>query len=213
LLAVASHRDKGATSEFIVKEIKIALEVGAPAFVIREASVAPSWPTELVREIVVDDLSTITDQDLDDWMSNLVEVPKPPRPAQCFFGHPIEQKWQDLWDHAHRTVQAATGLQCIDGDSVNDVDNVPQRITEYIRNATYCLFDISPKENGDQATNTYIEAGIRIGANKPFGIICRGPRRDPPFMFKTRQVEYYSDEADMIARIRLLCAPYQRILE
>jgi hypothetical protein len=234
VIAVASHRADGLSSQFICREIRTAIDLDIPVLLLREAKVRPVWmgadPAALPKDWTVKfspvsalpvgsveheiaDLETLSEGDLKDYVGDFFEALRPPRkPAYCFLGHPIEDERRPLWDYAHQSVQAVTGLKCFDGDRMRG-ESAPLEIAARIRDATFCVFDISDKADGDPALNTHIEAGIRIGADKPYGLICKGPRRKPPFMFGTKQVEFYDDDAGMIACIRHLCAPYQRILE
>jgi hypothetical protein len=56
-------------------------------------------------------------------------------------------------------------------------------------------------------------SGIAIGAETPFELVCRGPRRRPPFIFRHRQVWFYETETDLIGLIRRLVMPYRRVVD
>lgn len=58
--------------------------------------------------------------------------------------------------------------------------------------------------------NTIVEAGIALGACTKLHLVARGPRHTPTFMFRDQQVEYYSDDAELLGKVHRIVYPYRR---
>lgn len=59
--------------------------------------------------------------------------------------------------------------------------------------------------------NSCIEGGIALGCDKVLYLTCRGADRTPPFMFCNRQVWFYEDDLDLIAKLRQIAAEHRRM--
>jgi hypothetical protein len=95
-------------------------------------------------------------------------------------------------------------MPCIIGDRLRE-GQVQQLITKKISDAFVMIADIS-----EDNINTLVEAGIARGTGKRLHLMARGPRRKPPFMFRDQQVEYYSDDVELLGTLHRIIYPYRR---
>ncbi|HWE21724.1 MAG TPA: toll/interleukin-1 receptor domain-containing protein [Hyphomicrobiaceae bacterium] len=208
LAAFVPHRGGGSTSKYILNEIGIAKSLGIPSIIFVDPSVdfPSSVPFDPSIAYKVD-----LDGDGDEIATEIVtrlseESLEPVKPAHCFMGHSFKHDQALYWPVARRALQVATGLPCISGDEVLGGD-VQEQIVDRIREAVFCVFDIT-----DDRLNSCIEAGIAMGGRANYELICRVPRRRPPFMFRHRQVFFYETQADLVGLLARLAYPYRRII-
>jgi hypothetical protein len=208
LVAVVSHRGEGKTSSYILREIEFASSVGLPALALVENGVDTSferWPNVIARPLppLQSDISAALDGVISDFAETVGE---PPRPAHAFFGHSFDGTDAETWSCVRRCIEVDSGLPCISGDSIAGGD-VQHQIIERIRDATFCVFDIT-----EDRLNSCIEAGIALGADTAFELVCKAPRRRPPFIFRHRQVWFYETPTELIGLVRKLALPYRRVV-
>jgi hypothetical protein len=232
-ICVLSHRGQGKTSKYFFDEMRVARKLGLPILAFIEEAVKEDlseWEDVISRR--VPQLDPFPESILDEGISDFSEYARQPapRPAYCFLGHAFKEEQTKTdskaartpssksksaepefdrknWEYVRRGVEVVTGLPCISGDAVKG-GGIQEQIIERIRNATFCLFDIS-----NNRLNSCIEAGMAIGARTPFELVCRGPRRSPDaFMFRTTEVWYYDTPAELVGLVRRLALPYRRVM-
>jgi hypothetical protein len=208
LVAVVSHRGEGRTSPYISREVSLARKIGVPVLAITEEGVEPedfASAGALVRVTrpFTGDIAARLDEILEEFAD---EVGDPLHPAYAFFGHSFDRAEAEIWSCVRRAVQAVAGIPCVSGDEIAGGD-VQQQIIQRIQKATVCLFDITADR-----LNSCIEAGIALGAPTPFELVCRAPRRRPPFLFRDRQVWFYESTTELIGLVRKLMLPFRRVV-
>lgn len=208
LVAVVSHRGDGKTSSYIIREIGLAKTVGIPVLALVDEAVTAdlgNWEqlTVVRTPSHEGDISAILEKTLGQFAE---DVGEPPRPVHCFLGHSFGGADADVWKCVQRCVQTVSGMACISGDEILGGD-VQMQIIGRIRDASFCLFDIT-----EDRLNSCIEAGVALGANTPFELICRGPRRRPPFLFRHRQVWFYDSPTELVGLVRKLSLPFRRVV-
>jgi hypothetical protein len=207
VVALLSHRGGGRTSPFFLRELRVGRTLGLPVLVVAEEAVTEFEVGASDRVVRIANLAAAEQagvrQQIDEFGEILAD---PPRPAHCFFGHTFKGPDLELFGYARRCVQSTTGVPCISGDEILG-GNAQEQITARIRDATFCIFDIT-----EDRLNSCVEAGIAIGAGTPFEIITQGTRRTPPYMFRKWQLHNYADGKDLIGLVRKLSAPYRRVV-
>ena len=111
---------------------------------------------------------------------------------------------------ACKLIQQITGMVCIMGENVDSSRGSAQEtIASLIRKVFLVIADVS-QDN----INTLIEAGIARGANVDYRLIASQTfgfrRKRPPYMFRDKQVYYYSNDARLLGRIHQLAFPFRR---
>jgi hypothetical protein len=220
-VALIPNRD-GKTSGFILDEVRLAIEERLPLWLVVDEGLGEDIVPPAVINVA---RLTLSAAEIDDKarLGDAAETFKEQfdsdvSPAYCFFGHVYRDDTQALYRLASRCIEAVAGMRCHTGDELFG-DTLQPEIVERITSSTFAIFDISDDDkepddrSGSQALNTCIEAGIAIGAGVPMHLIARGPRRDPPFMFRNREVFYYETPLDLIGLMRRLSRPYRRVSE
>lgn len=206
--AFVPHRGSGATSKYILEEIRVSRELGMPSLIVADKDIDLSrTPLLDPSQVFKMDLSSPDISGLAAALEELVEnAVEPVAGSHCFLGHSFRDETVAYWPTAKRALQVATGLPCISGDEVPGGD-VQAQIVKRIKEAELCIFDIS-----DDRLNSCIEAGIALGSGARFELISLVPRRRPPFMFRDRQVFFYEDHGDLVGLISRLAHPYRRVV-
>jgi hypothetical protein len=214
VIALVPHRG-GKTSGFILDEVRLAIELKLPLWLIVDAGLSLH---ELVPQAASAASVEIADADLEredalraagqDFVESLRA---PAEPAYCFLGHVYRKERALTYRLAGQCVEAVAGMPCHIADDMYG-DTMQPRIVDMIGAATYAIFDISD-DNAEPALNTCIEAGIALGAGVPMFLIARGARRDPPFMFRNLQVSFYEDELELLGIVRRASLEHRRITE
>jgi TIR domain len=208
IAAFVPHRGGGGTSKYIIKEIEIAQALGIASTIFIDPAVDASRIDGLEpASICKIDLNSDGDEFANEIIAQLSEASlEPVKPAHCFMGHSFKHEQSSYWPVARRALQVATGLPCISGDEVLGGD-VQEQIANRIREAVFCIFDIT-----DDRLNSCIEAGIALGGRANFELVCKVPRRRPPFMFRHRQVFFYDTHADLVGLLTRLAYPYRCVI-
>jgi hypothetical protein len=205
IAAVLPHRGNGSTSEPMLREIAIGLELGLPALIAAEPDVRLSGELEKLAVRLPTEVSELTLTNvLKNGIEDLVdEWKKPLSPHYTFFATDLtlnDKRNQIIANHIERI----TAMPCIIGDRLVE-GQVQQLITEKISHAFMIIADIS-----EHNVNTLIEAGIARGANRDFHLISGGVRKSPPFMFRDQQVDFYSDDTELLGVAHRISYPYRR---
>jgi hypothetical protein len=214
VICVLSHRGDGKTSKYFFDEIKIARELKRPVLAIVEEAVTQDLD-ELDGIVVrrAPQLDPCPEDILDGAIFEFQEdvARRPAIPVHCFMGHSFDEAERSTWDLARRSMEIVSGLRCISGVEIKG--NVQAEIVTRIRDATFCIFDISDDADGKTALNSAIEAGIALGAGKDFELVCKGtPATPKPFMFRDREVKFYQTPTELVGLVRKLSLPYRRVV-
>jgi hypothetical protein len=207
IFAFVPNRGEGMTSKYILDEIRFAKEINIPAFIVLAAGVAKSTVEEIApKESTIVDAAAGGDR-TDEFVQDFIERARAPlRGAHCFLGHDLAQEQRELWTLAKRVAEATSGLPCISGDELTG-ENAQQQIVDRIRTSAIGIFDIS-----DDRLNTCIEAGIARGTGAHYELVCRAPRRRPPFIFRDKQVRFYETPAELLGLVRKLVFDFRRVV-
>ena len=154
---------------------------------------------------------------IEDFADRLPNAPQ--QLAQAFFGHSYNGNGVDGFMRARNALRAVAGVPCKSGDDFRmDLPGVEQqpRIVSSIASSLFGVFDITNR--GDiSSLNTCIEAGIALGAKIPMYLIAEGKARkstpDPAFMLRNKKIEYYANEAELIAIMHQIGSRYRRVTE
>ena len=206
LVAILPDRGQGITSEYMLKEIKLAQDLCIPCLIVAESTVKLSDDLAKIAILMqVDEaknggsaiLQTGIEKLMEDWK-------KPNHPHYIFFATDfnVENNQRNLV--IKQLIQSVTAMTCIMGDKLREGE-VQKVITETISRSFMMIADIS-----EDNLNTLIEAGIARGANKKFHLIGRAPRRSPPFMFRDQQVWHYADNIELLGVIHRIAYLYRR---
>jgi TIR domain len=207
MFAFVPNRGGGATSKYILDEVQFAKEINVPAIVLLDAGVSKSTVEAIVpkEHIIVEAMGDA--EGIDERVHDFIEGARPPlRGAHCFLGHALDQEQRQLWDMARRVAEAVSGLECYSGDELTG-DSAQKQIVERIGTSAISIFDIS-----NDRLNTCIEAGIARGAGARYELVCKGPRRHPPFIFRDKQVRFYDTPAELLGLVRKLVFDFRRVV-
>jgi hypothetical protein len=206
--AFVSNRGAGATSKYILEEIRYAQEMNVPVLAILDPGVARTS----IDEILPKKHSVIEKAELDsEQVESLAEdfldrAPRPLRGAHCFLGHAFTQDQRPAWQMAKRIAEVVSGLPCVSGDDLTG-DSAQQQIVEKIASSAISIFDIS-----EERLNSCIEAGVARGAGVRYELVCKGPRHRPPFLFRDKQVFFYETTTDLLGLVRKLMFDFRRVV-
>jgi hypothetical protein len=208
VFAFLPNRGQGSTSKYILDEIRYAKDLNVPAIVFLEPGVPASAIDEILpKEHVVIEIGDGSASDLDQQTQEFIErVPPPLRNAHCFLGHGFQPAERELWKMARRVAEATSGLACISGDDLAG-ESAQRQIVDKIRTSAINIFDIS-----EDRLNSCIEAGIARGAGARYELVCRGPRRRPPFIFRDKQAFFYDTPTELLGLVRKLLFEYRRLV-
>ena len=205
LVAILPNRGQGNTSKYVLKEIDIGRSLSLHSLIIADRNVKLS--KELAQSAI--NLDNISAKDhlestLQDKIEDLEEAWKiSVHQHYVFFATDLTkngERNQIIKEH----IQRITSMPCILGDRIRE-GSVQQIIIRKISDAFVMIADIS-----EDNLNTFIEAGIARGAGTRLHLVAQGPRHTPAFMFRDQQVEYYSDDAELLGTINRIIYPYRR---
>ena len=204
--AVLPHR-RGApatTSSYILREWRLAAELGLPCLVVPHPEVTlPAETLELPGLLTSGDAV----RQLTDYAVNLAEEWQTPRRAPyIFYSTDFGAGGRGLRAEVVETVQAVTGLPCLIGEYLRG--SVQEEILHTVANASLVLADIT----GD-SPNVYIEVGAARAAGVPLALLRRGPTGRPVFMLRDQQVYDYANDAELVARAVRIAYPARRTLQ
>ena len=131
----------------------------------------------------------------------------PAQPHYIFLATSFEDENQQRVQTVQQVIRQVTAMPCMIGDGIRENNNaLPQIISKQISQALMVIADIS--ENN---LNTCIEAGIARGANRRLHLIAQGKRDAPkPFMLRDQQIEYFTDDLELLGKIHQIAYPYRR---
>lgn len=196
------------TSKYILDEVRLAGAAGVPALLVVDQGLSLDEATVAKDKIVCKfDPKSISDEAIGAAVSDFVErLREPPKPAYCFLGHAFRHDNIEYWPIAKRALQVVTGLPCLTGDGLHGED-IQSQIVERISRSVYSIFDIT-----EDRLNSCVEAGVALGAGANFDLVCKAPRRRPPFMFRNRQVHFYETTTDLVGLVARLARAYRRVI-
>ncbi len=225
LVAIVPHRGQGTTSNYIIKEIELAREIGLPLIIFAQSGITarPDWPSANV--VFYDDsVGSLDGDSLERLFGDRIEEfaygwRTPTRGEHIFLGHSLEESIEDRFSMLRRMMSRTTGLPVETGGLVFGTE-AQAEITRLIRDAEFCIIDITNKgypdlpEKIDFALNSCIEAGIAMGTGKVNNLYltCAGPRRSPPFMFRNKQVWFYADDLELVGNLRQIAFLHRRMV-
>lgn len=208
LAAILPDRGRGTTSEPMIREIQLALDLRIPFLIITEPNV--QLPDELDKVALRLATPILEKVDETTLQRNIVkfkeEWKKPSKPHYLFFATDFRQGNKKRNRLIKEHIQRITSMECIIGDDIQEVP-IQQNIIDKISRAFAMIADIS-----EGNINTIIEAGIAIGAGlkESLHLIASGPRRDTTFMFSDKEVLYYADESELLGIIHKIAYRYRR---
>jgi hypothetical protein len=205
-VGVIPDRGAGRTSKYFIEEAEMARAARLPYLLACVGS--PAVPPALVEGAVsqrVHEATEVSDAECDELADEARDT-RPPEEHYVFFATSYRSQDEPRWKAARRLIERVTALPCKVGWEFSDAD----AIVESIRHASVVIADITYGAGGDRGPNSLIEAGIALGAERPVHYINGSPRRESPFMFRTRQQERYANDAGLLAAIHKLVRPYRR---
>lgn len=208
VVSILPDRGQGTTSDPIIKEIQIALDLKIPCLIITEPNVhlpsqldslAIRLEAQLTKEVDEITLQRNVARLNDEWR-------KPSKPYYIFFATDFSTGNEKRNRFVKEHIQLVTSMECTVGDDIKEVP-IQQTIVDKISHAFAMIADIS-----EGNINTIIEAGIAIGAGlkENLHLIAKGPRCDPHFMFSDKQIQYYADESELLGIVHKIAYGYRR---
>lgn len=206
LLAILPNRG-GKTSEWIIKEIEIARELGLPYLLIVDDEVEVSH-TLIEAAIECKQFSLDAAQSDESLQKEIVsildEYYKPPQqPHYAFFASSFLRA-DDVADKVCELIESVTRIPCVLGAQLQ-TQHAQQEIIDRISGALFMLADIT----GD-SKNTLIECGVARGARTPLYLVAQGEPAPTRFMFRDLEVNFYSDTLQLLSMVHRLARPFQR---
>lgn len=215
LLAVAPYRDAevehGFTSKYIWQEIKLAQEYDLPCVLICENGVEIPPQIEAIVDYTAHISRDTNFRTLPELTSAVGVInhrwPEHLNEHYIFFATGFEHKVRN--DCIIKAIERITGMRCFVGEKIrgDQQSSVQSKITDLINDAYFCIGDISQGNS-----NTLIEMGIARSANIRYRLIASAPRSRPPFMFRDKEVEHFSSDAELLCIIHRLIYPYRRFI-
>lgn len=198
----------GSTSKYILDEVRFAREINVNVVAILESGLTKDFVATLVGDAnAIVDAGEESAGAIENLIQNFLDDARPPlRAAHCFVGHGLDPDNKAMWSAAKRVIEVVSGLPCLSGDSLVGSD-LQRQIVQKISTSAIAIFDIS----GD-LLNTSIEAGIARGAGVPYELVCKGPRRSPPFIFRDKQVFFYETAIELVGVVRKLVLDLRRVI-
>jgi hypothetical protein len=211
--------EESTTSRYVLKELAWARDHGLPFLVFSapEVTIDPRWDfpvfqlsPELVSKAAFKKKFAAQLEALEaDWRD-------PPLGKHVFVGHSDAGK---VLKPMNRMISRLTGLPVVYGRTIQS-DDVPVEIVKSIREAEFCIIDITnpyPNPNAppkvNYALNSSIEVGIAMGAGKPYYLTCHGEKeRSPPFMFDRAQLNFYNNELELAGLVGSFCLRHRRLV-
>jgi TIR domain len=204
-VAILPDRGQGRTSGYILKEIAISRKLALPSLIVASPNI--QLPEDLTKSAIRLENTASKDNIEVAVQANIGELVDewrlPVHPHYVFFATDLsnnDKRNQVIVEH----VQRITAMPCIVGDRLRE-GQVQELITKKISDAFVMIADMS-----EDNVNTLIEAGIARGTGTRLHLVARGPRRRPPFMLRDQQVEYYSDDAELLGKVHRIIYPYRR---
>jgi hypothetical protein len=214
LVAIAPDRGNGSTSNYILREARLANSLGVPARIFAPDGVQLDGALEPIATRLpngaeadaggghlVDRTIEVVDET---WVA-------PKYPHYVFLGASLEEERAQAVDLVTRLIRHVTAMPCEIGDRI-PTPQVQETIASRIRGARAVIADISAREGdtGPQNINICIEAGIARGAAVPLHLIAKGARGSPPFMFRDLQVLYYANDLELLGAIHQIARRYRK---
>jgi hypothetical protein len=203
----------GSTSEYILKEIRIASELSLPGFIVAEPTVHfENIEGIQIIQIYPKDYPNDNKVFINQLYSLKEEWKEPRIPHYIFFATDLDENNKLRNIAVKKLVQKVTGMYCMLGEDIRE-GQVQIEIIKRIVNSFVMIADISKFSSEKDESfnlNTCIEAGIARGAGILLYLISRGPRKSPPFIFRDQQVFFYEDDSDLMRIIESLLLPYRR---
>jgi len=201
VLAILPNRE-GKTPKYMEQEIRLANELQIPFFIVAEDGVDVAEDLRIAAQYCASVSQLLNDSA--ELIETLAEGYAAPRaPHYIFYGASL-LRMNSTNMLAKRLVQQITGLECIIGaDLVGE--HAQKEIIRRISNALFMLADVS-----DDNTNTLIESGIARGANTRLFLVAKGEPKPTRFMLRDLEINYYTDEIDLLGVIHRLVYPYRR---
>jgi hypothetical protein len=208
LVAIVPDRGQGKTSKYIFPEIEMAQSMGLPCLVVSEPEVnLPETLADLAIRLSVDEIGAgrIGNISLQQSIDDLNEDwKKPSQESYIFYATDLDSSYKLRNQAIKEAIQSITGMECKIGDEIRS-SNVRETIARQISQATLVIADIT-----EDNINSYIEAGMAVGANRPLAIIGGGSRHRPPFMLGNYQMYPYDSDLEMLGIIHKIVFPFRR---
>jgi hypothetical protein len=208
LVAVLPNRGGGVTSKYIVQEVQAAQKHEIPYVLFGEDGVQidtglVDWALEKrIFPVHGSSPNQRAEADILEILSNRWrQAPKAP---YAFFSSDFRSENLERRRLARRMIERTTCLKCWMGDDDFSGD-AGNRIADRIISAAFVVADIS-----NNALNSCIEAGIAVGAGRELRLLSSSPRRNSPFMFRTRNIAKYANDVEMLGELHRLVFPFRR---
>jgi hypothetical protein len=209
LVALLPHdpsQPGGATSPYIVEEVRLALDLGKPLLILAEPGVvveedlvqAAFRSTSVTLSPGADSRAALTNV-LDDFNDALRHVAHDDTGAFIFFAASLRGDPSETDDIAS-VIERSSNMGCVRGERLSG-DNVQKAIIDRIQRAAVMIADVS-----DDHRNTLIETGIAMGSGTRLRLMCRAPPADvvpkKRFMFEGLELHWYHTPEE---RLGLCC--------
>lgn len=209
LLAVAPNRaGSGRTWKAIEEEVEIAVDLGVPALVVAEPGVAlnPRLSERLAVErlFAIDPAGELGDAVFTNVVETMAEEFRPPRRRHFVFFATSLQRNVERTEQVRRLVQQVTGVDCVLGKDLGG-ESAQSEIIERIQTALFVIADIS-----EENLNAQIEAGIARGADTRLYPIAAGEPRQPHFIFRDLEIEWYDSDTTLLGIVHRIARRYRR---
>ena len=213
LVGVLPYRDddaaNGFTSEWIIKEVQVARDLGRPYLLFAaegvklDAAITAAAMGARVYPLPLSADDQILIQTLDSFEENYRASP---RPAYSFFATSLLSDASET-DRAIAVIEQITGMQCLLGQRLQS-QHVQQEIVDRIQKAQFVLADIS-----ENHANSLIEAGVARGAGTRLHLMCKTPASGElrtRFMFRDIEVNWYQNALERIGAAHRISRLYRR---
>lgn len=220
-VGILPYRGESNTSRYILDEVKKAERYGLPGLLIADVRINGLEQLSGYPIFKYEDVDGIDEEKLKDFINRL-DIVRPKTP-HVFYATNLDKDRKMINAYIRNLSGYVTATKCVCGEDVNS-GNLQQQIIDRIRNAYVMIADITGKaqvissenEKGDFGVeclyrfNTCVEAGIARGAGTDLYVVCKTPRRSPPFMFRDINVRFYEDDCELLAIVHKILRPYRR---
>lgn len=222
-IAILTPRFEGKISPYILREMNLAADFGYPIAVVADVSV------EISNDLPIDFLARFDantfDHDksqseniefmLSEFWSRIDDTLS--FKESFFMGHSFARNTLDTFGALGQMVSKVSGREIVRGEQITG-NNVQQDIIERIVTSKAVIIDITADnelnlpEKYNFSLNSVFETGVAMGARaeKRTHVLCKGPRRSPPFMLRNTEVSYYDNDAELVSILFSIARNYRR---
>jgi hypothetical protein len=207
-VSILPDRGSGTTSDPMLKEIEIALELKLPYLILAEPTINLSDGLDkLVLHLDINSAKSSKYESLQKSIQKLqYEWSKPVRQHYSFLATDFSSENDKRNKFIKEHIERITAMPCRVGQHIME-DEAQKAIIESISNALIVIADIS-----DNNENTLVEAGIARGSGVKLHPLIKksGNAYRPPFMLSDLEVKPHSNDVELMGLIHRIAYQYRR---